>query len=207
MSLEAIDRKVQSKVKVTFKTLELVFPEPGVATFARSRSMKFAMLTAVIVFAVLMAGCPLFLIFGRFFEFFGTWIFAFLIAFEVISLLCLAASLVVHFRVRPLVFDNNQGRMWRQGKADPIIGDYAALRDIEAVQVCSAIVSPSEGRPYPVYELDVVMRRPAGARLAAMCHGKRDAMFSDARKLCEFLGVPLLDHADDLLDGKLLLKK
>ena len=103
MSIDNIERTVQSKIKVNFRTLELVFPEPGIATFARSRPMKFALLMALVVGLVLMAGCPLFLFHFRFVERFGRQIFLFLIIFELISSAVVTLAVMMHFRTRTLV--------------------------------------------------------------------------------------------------------
>jgi hypothetical protein len=88
---------------------------------------------------------------------------------------------------------------------DPAFGDYAPLKDIAGIQVCSKQVR-NEGT-YTVYEMNIVMSRPDGARIAAMCHGDRAALFADARKLAEFLGVPLVDHCGDVFQGKQRLSK
>jgi hypothetical protein len=194
MALEHIDRTVQSKFKANFRTLELSFPEPEIATFRRSRSMKLTMVMILVVGVVLGAGCPLFLVYGGFLDAFGRQPLYFLAVFELIDCVILVGVVFVYSRIRPLVFDKRQGRFWRQGKTDKAIGDYALLKDVEGVQVCSGKASGSEGGSYTVYELNVVMKRPPGARVSAICHGNREAVFEDALKLAEFLGVPPVDH-------------
>jgi hypothetical protein len=197
MATGQIDRNVQSKTKVSFRTLQLAFPFQGVATFTKSRSMNRALVGALVVGLVMMAGCPLFLYHFKFVELFGPAIFSFVIAFELISTAIVTVAVIMHFHTRPLVFDKNQGRLWRKGKFDPAIGDFASLKDVEAIQVCSAMAGHKGGpdsENYPVYELNVVMKRPPGQRIPAICHGHRDSLFADARKLAEFLGVPMVDH-------------
>jgi hypothetical protein len=205
VSLSAIEGSVQSKVKTSFRTLELVFPEPGVATFVRSRAMKIGLAVVVVVGLALTVGCPLFLIHFKFFELFGRKASVFFMIFFGLVELFMSGTVILtvmaHWVGRPLVFDKNQGRLWRKGRTDPGIGDYALLKDVEAVQICSERVGgfgTFEGsqNSFQAYELNIVMKRPAGVRVAALCHGKRAALYADAGKLAEFLGVPLLDHTE-----------
>lgn len=63
---------------------------------------------------------------------------------------------------------------------------------IAAVQICSRAVS-DEG--FIAYELNVVFRDQAGARLPIISHGDSAALRADAAQLARFLRVPLLDHA------------
>lgn len=202
MSLDQIDRTVQSKFKANFRTLELAFPEPEIATFRRSRPMKAFLAAVLIGGAAMTAGVPVFLLCSGFFDAFGQAPVVFIVAFDVITSAIMIAVMVLYFRFRPLVFDKRQGRFWRQGKADPAIGDYALLKDVEGVQVCSGKASGLDNSSYTVYELNVVMKRPPGARVSAICHGKREAVFEDALKLAEFLGVPPVDHCEELPRGK-----
>ena len=201
-----LDRTVLSDGKTNFRTHELVFPQPGVVTFARPRKMKLALaIVAAVAAFVLVVGFR-FVVRVVTSELLGkTAAIVFAIVFVLVELISTAGAIAViyvRFRSWPLVFDKNQGRMWRNGKPDPVIGDYAPLTAVEALQVCSAKVSDSESVPFQVYELNVVMKRPAGTRVPALCHGDRDALFADANKLAEFLGVPLLDHTEEFPMGK-----
>jgi hypothetical protein len=100
-------------------------------------------------------------------------------------------------RVPPVVFDKKQGRFWRQGKHDPVIGYSGLMRDIQALQVCSAKITDFEGGTYWSYELDAVLKGPACRRFSVVRRDDRDMIFEDARKLAEFLAVPMLDHTDE----------
>lgn len=204
MTLDNIDRTVQSKTRVNFRTLALGFPKPDVATFARSRSMKFALAVTLVVGVVMMVGSPLFLIYGGFLEAFGGGVLAWIIPSELIPMTAVILFVVAYFRARPLVFDRSQGSLWRRGKTDPVFGDYALLRDVEGLQICSKTVSGSEGGSWTALELNVVMKRPLRARVPVICHGNRAALFEDARKLAKFLNVPLVDHCDEPIQGKRL---
>ncbi|MDY7011510.1 MAG: hypothetical protein SVV80_12285 [Planctomycetota bacterium] len=85
---------------------------------------------------------------------------------------------------------------------NPVFGNYALLKDMEGLQICSKTVSGSEGGSWTAYELNIVMNRPPRARVPVICHGDRAALFEDARKLAEFLNVPLADHCDESIQDK-----
>lgn len=196
-----MDRPIEttdlSPFKTNHRTFQLVFPEPSVATFAWSWPMKRGLATSVAVALIFAAACPVILHYVQTQDVFGWGATGFLVLFEVFFAAILVLMLMAHFHQRPLVFDKREGRLWRRGRPDPVLGDGAPLRDVEALQVCSAEVVGSEGSSYWVYELNVVMKRPPGARAPVMCHGNRKTLFADARQLAEFLDVPLWDHTKD----------
>ena len=190
MTLDNCDRSFVSKSSASFRTLQLIFPADGVATFNRSREMKGTLALCFGVCAMLMLTPAAFIHFFK-----NPPPLGLLIVFESIAVLVFVGFLVGFLIVRPFVFDRNAGRVWRRGKADKLLGDYAPLRDIEGLQICSKMCKDTDGsNNYMAYELNLVMKRPPGLRVPVLCHGNRSAMFEDARKLAEFLSVPLVDH-------------
>jgi hypothetical protein len=101
----------------------------------------------------------------------------------------------------PLVLDQGTARMFRQRGGDlvlgkDVLGTDAALKDIGAIQICSKQVPPRDGwGEFTFYEANIVMLRPAGARITVMT-GSRPAVLDDARRIAAFLRVPLLDHTE-----------
>ena len=70
-----------------------------------------------------------------------------------------------------------------------------ALHDVVGLQVCSNGDPAQRGLlTHIAYGLNLVLADPPGKRVLLACHGHRDALFSDGRRLAEFLGVPLWDH-------------
>jgi len=195
MDLDSCDRTVQSRTKNSFATMRLVFPEQGVATFARSKAMKVILWVIILQQVVVLAALPLLLTYEGFPGALHRQILTFAIIGELIFALATVGIVTVYFRVRPLVFDRNQGRLWRHGSIDPVLGDYAVLKDVAGLQICSQTVRGSEGQSSVFYELNLVLNRPPGGRVPLICHANKAALFDDARGLAEFLRVPLVVHS------------
>ena len=62
-----------------------------------------------------------------------------------------------------------------------------AMDRVAAVQVCSG---------GGLFEMDLVVPSVPGRRVPLLCHNRGKVLREDARRLAEFLGVPLLDHTD-----------
>ena len=186
-----IDTTVHSFAKSPDQTLVLVLGRPGEAAFVRSATMRRSPFVLGVIWLLLGGGCPVFLTYFRFFDFFdSTWWF--LIVFETVCLLLMVLFVVFYLATRPIRFDLGRGRFWREGRPDRVIGRYGLTRDIAAVQICSQEIKGES--PWTVYEINLVLARPAGTRFAIVCHGDREVIYRDATKLAEFLEVPLLDH-------------
>lgn len=102
----------------------------------------------------------------------------------------------------PRVFDKDKRLYWKGWKA-PFLGidedknknkKYCDLKDIQAIQIIRERVrshNRSGSRSYNSYELNIVLSD--GSRINVVDHGNGARLRSDAKKLAEFLGVPLLD--------------
>ena len=69
------------------------------------------------------------------------------------------------------------------------------LRFVAAVQIASGLVSASDGPNYTAYQANLVLNQPPGERITLMAHSREQQVRADARRLAEFIGVPLLDHS------------
>jgi len=100
---------------------------------------------------------------------------------------------------RRIDFDRHQGVLWLTG---PSAGGGLAgrqeisLEQIAALQVCCFHTLPTSGaEAFTAYQLNLVFRDPPGERLHLMSHNDEASLRTDARRLAEFLGKPLLDHS------------
>lgn len=95
----------------------------------------------------------------------------------------------------PVFIDRKGGEI--RGKKLRLAGGLVAelpLRLVAAVQMVSGRIYPSEDPSYIAYQINLVLSKPPGERLAIMAHAKEQEICSDARRLADFLSVPLLDH-------------
>ncbi len=203
--LDQLDRSIVSDKKAGWLSWRLVMPQPQLATFEKSRVAAVVVVALCAVFVVLAFAPPAVLLYltlnGTLIP--GTQTFYLAIAFAAFLMITDAAFLSLIYlktvrpaiRARPFVFDKLQRRFWREGQSDPVLGDYGLIPDIEALQVCSQRVSYSDSS-WTVYELNAVMKRPPMARINISASTKRDVLLEDARRLAEFLNLPLLDHTD-----------
>lgn len=68
------------------------------------------------------------------------------------------------------------------------------LPDVLAVQVADGgMQATSKGVPYQTWQLNLVVAGPEGPRLALSSHSDRTWTCSAARRLADFLSIPLLD--------------
>ena len=81
--------------------------------------------------------------------------------------------------------------------SDLVVG--LAIKNVAAVQLCSGpMLKPGEAGRYGetrmVFEMNLVVPGLPRERMQLVCNDRQAAMRTDARRLAEFLGVPLLDH-------------
>jgi hypothetical protein len=116
--------------------------------------------------------------------------------------LCVFGWLILHFSMKPVVFDKHLGMFWEGRKQpDRIIGHGSAkclgrIDDIYALQLIDTYITTGvsgdpDSHTYYNIELNLVMKD--GARLNAMKHGDTVNLHKDAEVLSEFLGKPLWD--------------
>ena len=104
--------------------------------------------------------------------------------------------LLYYFGTVPIVFDKGVGYFWKSRKSpqdSPEPGSIkkcALLEDIHAIQLLSEFVRGSKSSYYS-YELNLVLKD--GKRLTVVDHGNLKHLREDARKLAQFLGVPIWD--------------
>ena len=100
---------------------------------------------------------------------------------------------------KPRVFDKWAGMYWKGHKKPDLLykpvdendkakQDAAMLRDVHAIQLIREYVR-SDKSSYYSYELNLVLAD--GSRVNVIDHGKKSEIMDDARKLGEFLGVPV----------------
>lgn len=192
MPEQPVDPALQSKHWQCWPVRRLVFPDPGIATFARQR---FSLVLPVAFGLAMLIAAPLFVLHDGP-SGFGWNSLPFVIFFVLADLAGVTGLIVTVTRTRPLVFDKHRGQLYRPGRPDPRIGDYAKLSGIEALKAISGTIR-SGSNSWRVHELSVLMTRAAGAGVPVVCHSNREALLADARQLAAFLGVPLLDHTSD----------
>ena len=99
--------------------------------------------------------------------------------------------------LQPVVFDRADGVTW-SGKEKPA-GDAGkppqSLQPVRAVQVLSH--RTGGGRQESVVSFEINLALEGRSRHHVLDHGNHEHMLSDARKLAEFLGVPVLDQTGD----------
>lgn len=107
-----------------------------------------------------------------------------------------AGGLMWYLMGKPRVFDKLTGMYW-MGHKEPeyvykatqkIDKNQARLSDVHAIQLLREYVR-SDKSSYYSYELNLILKN--GERLNVIDHGKKSEILSDAKKLSEFLGVPV----------------
>jgi len=68
----------------------------------------------------------------------------------------------------------------------------ARLSEIAAIQIIDEHVSGSKGGSYSSWEINLVSED--GQRLNVMDHGNKESIIADAKKLGDFLGVPVWEN-------------
>ena len=104
---------------------------------------------------------------------------------------------------KPIVFDKLKNAFWRSNEEPDhhtdirMLEDGAHLDDVHALQLLRKYVrrnnssssSSSSRRGYYVYELNLVLKD--GTRRYVVSHGSGNSLMNDAKKLSEFLNVPV----------------
>ena len=99
---------------------------------------------------------------------------------------------------RPRIMDRRYGWYWSGSKSLAREQDFmklkksARLSDIAAIQIIDEHCSGNKGGSYTSWEINLVSKD--GQRLNVMDHGNKDSISADARKLGEFLGVPVWEN-------------
>ena len=100
------------------------------------------------------------------------------------------------FAIKPRVFDKSARYFWKGRKTPEVIfggetsENWAPLEEIHALQILAERVR-SEKNFYMSYELNLILKD--GRRLMVVDHGHLKKMLADAKRLSEFLGVPVWD--------------
>jgi len=165
-----------------FRTHRLRFPRPGVAVMAPSAGQRLFFFAFAAIGAAALAGCLVPLPAG--------WPFLVVpllvgVAFGLFGMLGPAGwfgppRVVADLAARTLT-------VGRRRRSTYALGDLAGL------QVCCREQADSDST-YLTYELDLVLRQPAGRRVNLVCHANRESIFRDGRALAKFLAVPFWDH-------------
>lgn len=173
----------------SFRTMALKFPSPDVAVFQPTIGCRlfFAFfaaggVAALVIFIGLDSDRSV-----------GSVLFAGFIgsAFAIVGL----AGLSGRLGAKRIVFDRARGvLLGPKRRAATFATEGVPLADVAAVQVCSKLDSANGREVY--FELNLVLREPAGERLNLACHADEKNLRADAGKLAEFLDRPLLDHTE-----------
>ncbi|RPI59980.1 MAG: hypothetical protein EHM48_07990 [Planctomycetaceae bacterium] len=190
LSRTAITRQI-----ITFQNWRLTFPTPHLAVFEKTPKFR-TFLPVVRCILIIVAILPplIFWLVVR-----GSTNQFLWLALAAIAAENFIVALVLYFAVihpvaafRPPTFDKLAGKFWRDGKRDPIIGDGSPLANIAAVQI---VARKAMGKGlFLMYEVNLVLRQPAGRRTCAICHSDEETIRQDAQNLADFLQSPLLDH-------------
>ena len=170
----------------SFRTMALKFPSPELAVLgptAGSHLFHAAVVGAglVVLFCLLAAvrTLPGILIAGTI----GS-------ALTVLGLAGLAGKL----GGKRITIDRQQGLLCVAGRGGINVGAVGVpLADIAALQICSKLVDNDPS--YVSFELNIVLREPAGERLNLISHADEQALRADAKRLAVFVDRPLLDHS------------
>ena len=110
----------------------------------------------------------------------------------------LVGGALLHFAVKPIVFDKRNEYFWKGRKAPDAVFDknaikhWAELDDIHALQIVSEYVRGDKSS-YHSYELNLVLRD--GRRINVVDHGNIARLREDAATLAAFLDRPVWDAA------------
>ena len=112
-------------------------------------------------------------------------------------LLLIIAGIIWYFYTSPIVFDKSKGYFWK-GRNVPTeenkkrtLKEYTHLEDIHALQLISETCWRNEDRSYRSHELNLVLKD--GTRINVVDHGVEGDIRECARRLSQFLEVPVWD--------------
>ena len=196
-ALQDVPRHIIGATRAGFRTMRLSLHSTGQAVLRPTLGV-YAMMLLILGVGVecLVLGVGLFgksgLSFTRALDLFGAVGFT---AVGLVMTLFGVLSLVGPQRIRPIVIDRRHGHV-RLGKQSPRDG-------LGGIQICAGRqkgVEDEDGKThdYTVYELNLVFRTGQPRRVNLMTHGHQQVLRRDARRLAEFLGVPILDHTEGL---------
>jgi len=116
------------------------------------------------------------------------------------AVLCLGIGvLIVRAAARiaqylPVFIDREQNEI----RGQKLRGDGRAVERLPLALVAAVQIASCNGSYMPrdtvFYEINLVLTEPPGERLTLMAHSHEAQIRSNARRLAEFLNVPLLDH-------------
>ena len=173
-----------------FRSARLVFQTADVAAIIptiRTRLFFFGFFAAGIVTLVISIG-SLFNI-----DLLGIFLGGIIgVVFVLVGFLGMTGRLVM----KSMIFDRQHGRMYKKGQKSSVFSGAVGtgLADVAALQICSHYEPESDGPGYLSYQFNIVLAGPPGQRINLMDHTARSALMEDAKRLAEFLSVPLLDH-------------
>ena len=105
--------------------------------------------------------------------------------------------------------DRTGGRYWQglwPGLSRLTGWPAGEIDDIAAVQISRGYRAVTRTRGFGWWQVNLVLSRRPGERIAVMTHSAKDKIFEDAKRLAHFLDKPLLDHTHRLSrpgpDGK-----
>ena len=110
-----------------------------------------------------------------------------------------AAGIAMFVFPRPRVFDRRYGWFWSGNKSLAREQDFmrlkesARLSEIAAIQIIEEQLSSNKGSSDSSWEINLVSED--GKRVNVMDHGNKASITADARKLGEFLGVPVWENS------------
>jgi hypothetical protein len=112
-------------------------------------------------------------------------------------LLWIIAGILWYLITSPIVFDKSKGYFWK-GRNVPTeknikrtLKEYTHLEDIHALQLISETCWRNEDRSYRSHELNLVLKD--GRRINVVDHGVEGNIRECARRLSQFLEVPVWD--------------
>lgn len=107
-----------------------------------------------------------------------------------------AGSFMFYSFAKPVIFDKTKGMYWKGWKAPKRYlakgdeGNSSRIGNIHALQIIPELIR-SDNKSYVSYELNLVMKD--ASRMNVVDHGDPIRICDDAKKLSEFLGVPVWD--------------
>jgi len=206
--LEAIERKTPRTLVCRYPSfldirpfvpVTLVFPDRHVAVFLPNKAFLVGMYCVLIAFGI---GCWVFGGITSYQMYWPEWLW---LSIAPILLLSPAGLVLIVWGVAGLmgkiddgcvVLDRRRGVIAMQPhKTDRVAADDMRIRNVAAVQLCSAIIHGVEGEQTTFFALNLVLRKPAGERVRILSRTREAIIRADAKQLAKFLDVPLWDHA------------
>jgi hypothetical protein len=112
-------------------------------------------------------------------------------------ILLIIAGVIWHMFTTPIVFDRKKGYFWK-GRNTPLgkpgkspKNTSTLLNNIHALQLISETCWRSNDRPYQSHELNLILKD--GSRINVIDHGHKENIRESARRLSQFLGIPVWD--------------